>query len=69
MALFERVLAPTAFTEIGAGTLPIQQIVDRVSALPNFRHLLLEQDFSSRDELESVAISRTNLDRYAGVRL
>ena len=69
MALFERVLAPTAFTEIGTGTLPIQQIVDRVSALPNFRHLLLEQDFSRRDELESVAISRTNLDRYAGVRL
>lgn len=65
MELFQSVALPETFTEVGTGILPIQQIIDAVDALPAFRYVLLEQDHSSRDELDSVRISR---DAFSGYR-
>ncbi len=67
MDTFENDLRPACFTEIGTGTLPIQDILDTASALPNLQYMLLEQDFSSYPDLESVARSRDAFSRYRGI--
>jgi sugar phosphate isomerase/epimerase len=67
MELFQQVARPETFTEVGTGVLPIQQIIDAVDALPDFRFVLLEQDHSSRDELESVRVSRDAFIGYQNV--
>jgi len=71
--LFEGVVSPTenidlelfrnrkdtrCFTEIGMGVLPIQNILDTAAALPNLDYLILEQDHTALDEIESVRTSR-----------
>lgn len=65
--LFERVKNPLAFTEIGTGSLPIQDIIDSLAGLPDFRFMLLEQDHSVLPDLESVARSRQAFERYENV--
>lgn len=46
------------FTEIGTGMLPIQDILDAAGAVPNLDYLILEQDHTALDEIESVRTSR-----------
>lgn len=65
--IFHQVVDPATFTEVGTGTLPIQQIINAVDGLPNFEAVLLEQDHTTRDELESVRISRDALIGYDNV--
>lgn len=67
MELFEQVALPETFTEVGTGVLPIQDIINAVDKLPNFRFVLLEQDHTSRGELESVKISRDAFLGYDNV--
>ena len=67
METFENDLRPGCFTEIGTGTLPIQDILDTASGLPNLQYMLLEQDFSSYPDLESVARSRDAFGHYRGI--
>ena len=69
---FDRFLAvknPLSFVEIGTGMLPIQDIITAVEALPAFRCLLLEQDHSVHEDLESARISREAFGRFTGVDL
>jgi sugar phosphate isomerase/epimerase len=54
---------PTHFTEIGEGTLNIPAILEAVHSLGYARYIFVEQDVTSRDELEGIAISYTNLER------
>lgn len=54
MQAFEDRKDPLCFTEIGTGVLPIQDIIDAASALPNLSHIVLEQDHTRLPELESV---------------
>lgn len=71
--LFDGVVSPTenidlevflerkderCFTEIGTGVLPIQDIIDAAGTLPNLDYLILEQDHTAMDEIESVRTSR-----------
>jgi len=71
--LFDGVVSPTenidsvvfrhrkdtrCFTEIGTGVLPIQDILDAAGALPALDYLILEQDHTAMDEIESVRTSR-----------
>jgi sugar phosphate isomerase/epimerase len=71
--LFDGVVSPTenidltvfderkdkrCFTEIGTGLLPIQNIIDAAGALPALDYLILEQDHTALDEIESVRTSR-----------
>lgn len=58
MAVFEERKDERCFTEIGTGILPIQRILDTVGALPNVDYLILEQDHTALDEIESVGASR-----------
>lgn len=67
MELFQQVAKPGTFVEVGTGVLPIQQIIDAVDRLPNFGSVLLEQDHTIRDELESVQISRDGFIGYDNV--
>ena len=53
---------PAHFTEIGAGTLNIPAILEAAHSLGYARYIFVEQDVTSRDELEGIAISYTNLE-------
>jgi sugar phosphate isomerase/epimerase len=58
MAVFEERKDERCFTEIGTGVLPIQSILDTAGALPAIDYLILEQDHTALDEIESVRTSR-----------
>ncbi|HWK80841.1 MAG TPA: sugar phosphate isomerase/epimerase [Thermomicrobiales bacterium] len=49
---------PLAFTEIGTGVLPIQDIIDAAATLPNLGYLILEQDHTTLPEIESIRRSK-----------
>ena len=53
-ALFIERKDPRCFTEIGTGILPIQNLLDAASKLPNLDYLLLEQDHTTLPEIESI---------------
>lgn len=56
------------FTEIGTGVLPIQDIIDAASALPNLGYMILEQDFTALPELESIRVSaKAFRERFTGI--
>ena len=55
------------FTEIGTGTLQIQEIIDAASAAPNLEHIVLEQDFTRLDEIESITVSMEHFRKYSGI--
>jgi sugar phosphate isomerase/epimerase len=66
---FERFMAvknPRSFVEIGTGVLPIRDIIAALDELPAFRCMLLEQDFSEYEDLESARISRDAFGRLRG---
>ena len=56
-----------AFTEIGEGIMDIQAIIDCARDLGSISHLILEQDASQHDTMESIRISRKNLGKYTGL--
>jgi hypothetical protein len=58
MAVFEDRKDERCFTEIGTGVLPIQSVIDAAGALPALDYLILEQDHTALDEIESVRTSR-----------
>jgi sugar phosphate isomerase/epimerase len=53
-ALFSERKDPRCFTEIGTGILPIQNLLDAASKLPNLDYMLLEQDHTTLPEIESI---------------
>jgi sugar phosphate isomerase/epimerase len=58
MAVFEERKDERCFVEIGTGVLPIQRILDAAGVLPNLDYLILEQDHTAMDEIDSVRTSR-----------
>ncbi|MBD1383603.1 sugar phosphate isomerase/epimerase family protein [Metabacillus arenae] len=52
------------FTEVGEGTMDIKAIIDEAQRIGVAKYLILEQDHSSRNELESIEISFKNLKRF-----
>ena len=59
---------PEDFTELGAGIMNIQEILDTADAL-GAEYAVLEQDESAKDILESIAISYQNLRTYKNIEL
>ena len=59
---------PEAFTEIGTGILDIQGIVDTAREVTEADYIILEQDFSRYDELESIRISMDGFKKIHGVK-
>ena len=67
-ALFRERKDARCFTEIGTGVLPIQRILDTAGALPNLDYLILEQDHTALDEIDSVRTSKDAFDAsFTGV--
>ena len=67
-ALFRDRKDTRCFTEIGTGVLPIQAIIDAASALPSIDYLILEQDHTAMDEIESIKTSRDAFaTRFSGI--
>ncbi|WP_066188482.1 MULTISPECIES: sugar phosphate isomerase/epimerase family protein [Gracilibacillus] len=65
--LFDETVDPQCFTEIGTGVLPIQAIIDTANTAPNLDYILLEQDHTSLDEIESIQKSMKAFQKYTGV--
>lgn len=58
MSVFDERKDIRCFTEIGTGVLPIQKILDAAANLPVLDYLVLEQDHTAMDEIDSVRTSR-----------
>jgi sugar phosphate isomerase/epimerase len=68
MAVFDDRKDERCFTEIGTGVLPIQDIIDAAGALPHVEYLILEQDHTAMDEIDSVRTSREAFaTRFTGI--
>ena len=68
MAVFMKHKDPRCFTEIGTGVLPIQSIIDVADGLPACDYLILEQDHTAMDEIESIRTSREAFaTRFTGI--
>ncbi len=60
---------PKSFTEIGTGVLPIQDYIDAANKAPQVEYIILEQDHTRLDELESVRVSMEAFKRFSGIAL
>ncbi|MDR0387349.1 MAG: sugar phosphate isomerase/epimerase [Treponema sp.] len=64
---FMSVVSPEAFTEIGSGILPIQEIINAGNRGRRTDYIVLEQDFSRHDEYESIRISMESFRKFTGI--
>ena len=64
---FGQAVKPESFTEIGTGTINIQRIIDATEKYTAAEYMILEQDFSKHDEIESINISMNSFKRFRGV--
>ena len=55
------------FTEVGTGEMDIQKIIDTANGLGTVEYMILEQDFTKRDQMESVRISMESFRKYRGI--
>jgi sugar phosphate isomerase/epimerase len=60
-------LRPSEFTEIGTGIMDIQKIIDAANTGCNPEYIVLEQDCTQMDELESIKLSMENFKKYSGI--
>ncbi|HZJ57632.1 MAG TPA: sugar phosphate isomerase/epimerase [Clostridia bacterium] len=67
--MFEDTIDPRCFTEIGTGIMPIQDIIDAASKTPNLEYVILEQDHTKYDEIESINISMRSFQKYSGIEV
>jgi hypothetical protein len=56
------------FTEVGTGIMNIQDIITVGNEVCKTDYIILEQDFSSRDELESIRISMDSFKKFTGIQ-
>jgi sugar phosphate isomerase/epimerase len=55
------------FTEIGTGIMDIQNIIDTGNESCKADYIILEQDYTSRDEFESIRISMERFKKFRGI--
>ena len=56
-----------AFTEIGTGTMDIQSILDCANELGSVEYVVLEQDQTKLDQMESIKVSMESFKKYNGI--
>ncbi len=56
----------TSFAEVGTGVLPIQSYIDKANEI-GLPYILLEQDYTSLDEIDSIQISMDAFRRVTGI--
>ena len=67
--VFEVTKNPNSFTEIGTGILPIQDYIEAAKSCPNLDYIILEQDATRLDEIESINVSMRAFRKFEGVEL
>lgn len=67
MDVFLATKHPLCFTEIGTGVLPIQDIIDTAKEAPYLEYIILEQDHTQLDEIESIKVSMEAFRKFSGV--
>ncbi|MCM3115374.1 sugar phosphate isomerase/epimerase [Neobacillus sp. MER 74] len=65
--LFEETKNPLCFIEVGTGIMPIQEIINTAAKAPNLEYILLEQDHTQLNEIESIQQSMKGFQKYTGV--
>lgn len=68
-SVLSRVSNPLCFTELGTGILPIQHIIRAAGSCPNLETVLLEQDHTQLDEIQSINLSMQAFRRLKGVEV
>ncbi|NLL90972.1 MAG: sugar phosphate isomerase/epimerase [Ruminococcaceae bacterium] len=66
MEEFESVIKKETFTEIGTGVLPIQDFIDAANKYCKCDYIVLEQDYSTHDEIDSIKISMESFKKFTG---
>jgi sugar phosphate isomerase/epimerase len=64
---FGEVILREDFAEIGTGRMDIQAILDAANALGSVEDVILEQDFSRFDALESLRVSMEGFKKFKGI--
>lgn len=67
-SMFEDTKDPQCFTEIGTGILPIQDTIDAALTAPNLEYIILEQDHTNLDEIDSIHTSMKAFKKYSGIQ-
>lgn len=67
MDRFRRDIKPEQFAEIGTGIMPIQNIIDTAKAHCDVEYIVLEQDYTVLDEIESVKASMAEFKKFSGL--
>ncbi len=67
MNRFMQYVDVNTFTEIGTGTMEIQKIIDAANQYCQSEFIILEQDATKLDELESLRVSMENFKAYSGI--
>ncbi len=67
MDRFLKGLSSETFTEIGTGIMDIQSIINTANSVCRSEYIILEQDYSRHDELESIRISMDSFRKFAGI--
>ncbi|GHU69476.1 hypothetical protein FACS189450_02430 [Spirochaetia bacterium] len=68
MEYFIGVVSEKTFTEIGTGLMDIQSIIDAGNNICKTDYVILEQDFSQHDEIESIRISMDSFRKFKGIQ-
>jgi sugar phosphate isomerase/epimerase len=55
------------FAEVGTGILDIQKIIDTAVELGCYDYIILEQDYSALDEIESIKLSMESFKKYRNI--
>ena len=63
---FHDTIRPEYFTEVGAGMIKIQDVIDAGNEF-DVPYILIEQDFSTLPELESIKVSMANFKKMRGL--
>ncbi|MDO4274556.1 MAG: sugar phosphate isomerase/epimerase [Eubacteriales bacterium] len=65
-AAFASTIKPSHFTEVGNGIIKIQDVIDAGNEY-NIPYILVEQDHSRLDEIDSINVSMTNFKKMRGL--
>ena len=65
---FMKVNDDRVFAEIGTGIMNIQEIIDTANEYCKSEYIVLEQDATLKDELESISISMEQFKKFSGIQ-
>lgn len=67
-SFYDQYECPETFVEIGTGIIDIQAIIDQGNRTGAVEYIILEQDHSKYNQLESIRISKKGFEKYTGVQ-